>query len=159
MSPSGKAMKEQTEETVIGEILADNVIGTTVTLNKMLGIVPAIMLNQIMFFIKYHKHIMDGHRWTYNSLQNWHEVTGFSIMTIRRALNKLADLNLIIRTDEYNKLNYDHTMWYTINPEALGKMYKQFINTPSAPDAPSSHELAEQKRACEAFRTGAGNTL
>ena len=151
-------MKERTEEekayAIVEEVLTGNYISTPVILNKILGIVQAIMFRQIAVFSK---HERDGHLWVYNSLQSWSEVTGFKPHQVRYALDKLADNNLIIRSDIYNKHPQDRTMWYRVNPGVLGVLIKNYNNQIPEPIKPSSHEKAEMNRASDEFRIGAGN--
>ena len=141
------------------EILAGRFIGAPAVLIELIGFAPAVMLRQIDLFSNYHKHEMDGRRWTYNSIRSWSETTGLTVKQVRYALEeKLAKHNLIFRADQYNKNPNNHTLWYSVNQEELERLvYEKYISIPPDPPTPTSHEKAEQNRALEAFRIGSGN--
>ena len=85
---------------------------------KDIGIVPAIILNNLDYWLEKNiannKHYYDGSYWTYNSVRAFSDLFPYmSANTIRNALNKLEELELI-KTGNYNKVGYDKTKWYTI---------------------------------------------
>ena len=82
------------------------------------GIAVAVILNNLDFWIekneKNEKNFHDGSYWTYNSIRAFNELFPYlSANTIRDALSKL-EKNKIIKTGNYNKIEYDRTKWYTI---------------------------------------------
>lgn len=89
-----------------------------VEIATMYGIAPAILLNNLYFWIKKNKankvNYYDGYYWTYNSKNAFAEL--FPYMNARQidyALKKLIDAGLII-TGHYNETAYDRTLWYAI---------------------------------------------
>ena len=85
---------------------------------KELGIAPAVILNNIYWWIEKNKanekHFHDGYYWTYNSRKAY--VLQFPYLTVRQieyALKKLIDEGYII-TGNYNKASFDRTLWYAI---------------------------------------------
>lgn len=71
---------------------------------------------------------IDGHYWTYNTIEEWHQqFPCWSLMTIRRLLKNLRDKNLVI-TGNFNKKGYDRTLWYTVNHEELIRLEKESEN-------------------------------
>ena len=85
---------------------------------KELGIAPAVILNNMYWWIEKNKanekHFHDGYYWTYNSRKAY--VLQFPYLTERQieyALKKLIDEGYII-TGNYNKASFDRTLWYAI---------------------------------------------
>ena len=85
---------------------------------KELGIAPAVILNNMDWWIEKNKanekHFHDGYYWTYNSRKAY--VLQFPYLTERQieyALKKLIDEGYII-TGNYNKASFDRTLWYAI---------------------------------------------
>lgn len=88
---------------------------------KKLGVAPAIILNNLYWWIKKNrtneKHFYDGYFWTYNSRKAF--VAQFPYFTERQieyALRKLIDGGYVI-TGNYNKASFDRTLWYAITKE------------------------------------------
>lgn len=98
-----------------------------VRIAEIYGILPAIILNNLQFWIEKNKandmNFYDGTYWTYNSIKAFKEMIPYaSEKQIRTALNKLQEEGLIM-TGNYNKSAYDRTMWYAITE--LGKSILQ----------------------------------
>lgn len=88
---------------------------------KKLGIAPAVILNNLYWWIEKNraneKHYYDGYYWTYNSRKAY--VLQFPYLTERQieyALRKLIDEGYVI-TGNYNKASFDRTLWYAITKE------------------------------------------
>lgn len=97
------------------------------------GLAESIILHQIQYWIKiksgdkkkYKDSFRDGKCWVYNSYSAWKEQLPFySEHTIRRAINHLVDLGVLIKGN-YNKLAYDNTNWYTIDDETLKSLTEE----------------------------------
>lgn len=87
------------------------------------GVDEAIMLNNLKFWLRKNKvnerHNHDGHTWTYNSKKGFAELFPFwSPRQIERIINSLKKQGLII-TGNYNKMKFDHTLWYAFVDEKL----------------------------------------
>ena len=85
---------------------------------EKLGVIPAVILNNIYFWIKFNeaneKHFHDGCYWTFNSKKSFKEL--FPYLTERQisySLQKLIDSGYI-KTANYNELKYDRTLWYAL---------------------------------------------
>ena len=85
---------------------------------KELGIAPAVILNNLWYWIEKNKanekHFYNGYYWTYNSMKAY--VLQFPYLTERQidyALRKLKKEGYII-TGNYNKASFDRTLWYAI---------------------------------------------
>ena len=92
-----------------------------------IGLNDAIILQQIHYWlVKYEKdnderHFRDGSWWVYNTAEGWQ--TNFpwlSVTTVRRTLAALRGRGYVVCNDTYNKIGFDHTLWYTID---YGKVY------------------------------------
>lgn len=89
-----------------------------VEIAKKYGILEAVLLNHLWFWIKKNKanntNYFDGNCWTYNSKKAFSELFPYaSERQIDYALKKLIDCGLVI-TGNYNKSSYDRTLWYAI---------------------------------------------
>lgn len=87
------------------------------------GVDEAIMLSNLKFWLRKNKvnerHNHDGHTWTYNSKKGFAELFPFwSPRQIERIINSLKKQGLII-TGNYNKMKFDHTLWYAFVDEKL----------------------------------------
>ena len=85
---------------------------------KVVGVDGAIMLNNLNFWIIKNeangKHFYDGHYWTYNSIDAFTKIFDFwSKRQIERILKNLKEKEFII-TGNYNKQQYDRTVWYAL---------------------------------------------
>ena len=100
--------------------------GSTRIANKF-GVNAAIVHARIEFYIERNKakdqHFIDGHYWTYTTLEELHEGMPFlSIKQIRLAIKKLKDAGVLL-TANHNKMYVDHTTWYTIPDHILKQAY------------------------------------
>lgn len=85
------------------------------------GIEPAILLANIRFWLQKNKannaNAFDGFYWTYNSARAFAELFPYmSKPSITRYLKTLCDNN-VLKAENYNKVGYDRTIWYTIPNE------------------------------------------
>ena len=91
-------------------------------LSKFLGRSESAVLQQIHFWItsknNYGK-IFCGKRWIYNSYQSWQKnIQIYSISTIRRAISKLENMD-VIQSEYLSEKGSDRTKWYTINYDKI----------------------------------------
>ena len=89
------------------------------------GLNKAIFINQIHYWIelnkKTNKNFRDGYYWTYNTYSGWVE-TDFcywSSDTIKRTVNALEEIGVVVSTSKYNKFKIDKTKWYRIDYDRL----------------------------------------
>ena len=85
---------------------------------KKYGITEAIILNKMVFYIEKNivnrKKFIDGNYWIYNSNKAWKSLFIYlSEKNIRTAIDNLLKKGAI-KTAQYNKTNYDRTLWYSI---------------------------------------------
>lgn len=82
------------------------------------GLNEAILFENILFWCLHNKandkSFYDGCYWTYNSINAFKELFPYlTLYGIKNSLKKLEEEKLI-KTGNYNKSNYDRTMWYAI---------------------------------------------
>lgn len=92
------------------------------------GVETAILIENIAFWIKKNKannnNFYDGHYWTFNSAKAFSELFPYwSHFKLQRLLVQLEEKQLI-KSGNYNKLNYDRTKWYAIVEESILQIYK-----------------------------------
>jgi len=100
------------------------------TLANILGLKEAIILSQINYWIEINKknkrNFHEGRYWTYNSIKSWgEEFSLLSTATIKRAIKKLRDMNIIV-TGNFNTYQMDRTLWYSINYSELEKIIRKY---------------------------------
>lgn len=85
------------------------------------GVVEAVIIQQIRNWTMYNEksqsqqHYQNEHWWCYGSMSKWEELTGISKNTLKKKFKSLEDDNIII-SDNFNKLPFDRTKWYRLNP-------------------------------------------
>lgn len=97
-----------------------------VELAKRYGILEAILIQNIYYWIEKNiangKHYYDGRYWTYNSVKALSELFPYSSSDkIRRALDNLVKNNILLKGN-YNKANFDKTLWYSFTDYAISIM-------------------------------------
>ncbi|UYB50412.1 conserved phage C-terminal domain-containing protein (plasmid) [Lysinibacillus capsici] len=85
------------------------------------GLNEAIILQQLHYRLLISTNIHDGHKWVFNTYQQWHKEFPFlSERTIQRVFRDLESDGYIYSTDKYNKFRADKTKWYRIDYSKLG---------------------------------------
>ena len=111
------------------------------TLATKIGLNEAMFLQQLHYWIDRSKHEMEGHRWIYNTIEDWCKQFPFwSRRTIARVVSSLERQRLIL-TANYNHKGFDRTKWYTVNYELLAKMEAEPV-----PSVPSPEEKEEDNQ-------------
>ncbi len=99
------------------------------SLAKAVGLIEAVVLQQIHYWISMKINFRDNKYWTYNSYEGWQDQFSFlSPRQIQYAINNLEKCGLLI-SGNYNKLPIDRTKWYTINYEKLNGNLGEFSPT------------------------------
>ncbi len=91
---------------------------------KDFGVSEAIFIHNLAFWIKTNlanrRMVKDGLCWTYNSLDAFCELFPYwSRRQIEHLTNKLETSGAIIKGN-YNKKQYDRTIWYALTPKMYG---------------------------------------
>lgn len=99
-----------------------------VDIAKEYGILEAILLNHMWFWIKKNEanetNYYDDNYWTYNSTRAFTELFPYvSQRQIQNALNHLKEEEIIL-TGNYNKSAYDRTLWYAFSKKGKCIMQK-----------------------------------
>jgi len=98
-----------------------------------IGLNEAVILQQIHYWLEVNrnaeKNFEDGHYWSYNSYDKWQKENFpfWSVATVKRAFNKLKDLELI-KMEQRRKSDYDRRYWVTINYDKLNKLQEHDKN-------------------------------
>jgi len=80
-----------------------------------IGLNESIILQQMHYWMQSSNHNHENRKWIYNSYEGWQVQFPFlSIATIRRTIDNLVKLNLIVKGN-FNKMGIDRTIWYSIN--------------------------------------------
>lgn len=104
------------------------------SLAARVGLGQAIVLQQVHYWLGIPQvgRMHDGHKWVYNTYEDWREQFPFwATRTIRRIVADLEEKGLLI-TGEFNIARGDRTKWYRIDYEALDHLDK--MSRPSGQD-------------------------
>jgi len=98
---------------------------------KKYGVDEAIMIKNFQFWILKNeaseKHSHKGSYWTYNSVSSFAKVFPFWTKSqVSRVLKSLIDKNLL-EVDNFNKISYDRTRWYSFTDYAIHEMQKCIV--------------------------------
>ena len=84
------------------------------------GINAALFLQQLHYRSLISKNIRDGHKWIYNTYEDWtKEFPFWSSHTIRRIIYDLENKGYVISTNQHNYMKIDKTKWYRIDYNKL----------------------------------------
>lgn len=127
------------------------------TLAKVIGLNEAIILQQIHFLAPNGKKA-DGYEWVVKTANEWSNIFPFwSQQTIRRAMGNLRITGFVV-TANYNKANYDKTLWWRVNYAALSQLetkpydqndhrpYDQIDNSPRDGQIDNTNTLKKDKK-------------
>jgi DnaD/phage-associated family protein len=107
----------------------ENVMVFQPKLAQLLGLNEAIIINQIHYWVKRSKNIIEGRYWVYNTYESWQKQICFlSESTIKKTIKKLEGIG-IIKSGNFNKSKLDKTKWYTIDYEVLQTFYEKAEET------------------------------
>jgi DnaD/phage-associated family protein len=99
------------------------------SLAASVGLNESIILQQLHYWLERSNHVYEGHKWVYNTYEEWQEQFPFwSVSTIRRIILKLEEKGLII-VGNFNKSKIDKTKWYRINYAKLNALSEPEIST------------------------------
>ena len=100
-------------------LLDDISIPFSPKLAAVVGTKEAIFLRQLDFRLQISKNIKAGHKWVYNTYDDWvKEFPCWTARVIRRIVKKLEAEGILI-SSTYNKMPMDKTKWYRINYEKI----------------------------------------
>lgn len=101
-------------------LIAENPMMVLPTLAERVGVEEAVFVQQIHFLNLHSKNVKDGHRWVYNTYEEWLKIFKFfrNADKIKRIVNRLEKLGLLVTTTKYNSLKIDRRKWYRVNYES-----------------------------------------
>ncbi|PID13906.1 replication protein [Sporosarcina sp. P34] len=95
------------------------------SLAMKVGLNAALFLQQLHYRLNISKNIREGHKWVFNSYDDWKEEFPFwSLNTIKRITYDLEQKGYLVSTSKHNKMKIDNTKWYRIDYENLPFSYK-----------------------------------
>lgn len=101
-------------------LIGDQPLQALPSLAKLIGLNEALVLQQLHYLLNISKNYRNGHKWIYNSFEQWQEVfSWWSVRTIQRVFSSLEKSNLVIASSTQNKMKFDKTKWYRINYQKL----------------------------------------
>ena len=86
----------------------------------------AIVLQQLHYWLQRSNNARDGHKWVYNSMNDW--LKQFPWIKSRKRLTRYFDdleSRGLVVTGNYNKAAFDKTKWYRIDYDALSVLEKR----------------------------------
>ncbi|PIC83627.1 replication protein [Sporosarcina sp. P1] len=93
----------------------------------IVGTNEALFLQQLHYRLQISKNYNEGHRWVYNTYEEWTcEFPCWKMHVVKRLVKKLETDQLII-TSAYNKMPMDRTKWYRIDYEKLSQTCGEFV--------------------------------
>jgi hypothetical protein len=112
-------------------------------LTEKLGKSPAVFLQQLHYWLTSKKEIgviANNKRWIYNTSSDWAKQLYLSARQVRRIIQKLEELGLIL-INKLSKKKTDRTNWYTIDYDAVKKLFPRLswigqTHSKLAPDLP-----------------------
>jgi hypothetical protein len=80
------------------------------------GLNEAIVLQQIHYWLRTSQNIRDGHRWVYNTYEQWREdnFPFWSVRTLQRIFARLEKKGFVISCS-FNAHKWNQVKWYRIN--------------------------------------------
>lgn len=91
-----------------------------------IGTNAALVLQQIHYWCRKSKKVIDGAKWFWKTYKDWCKELPLSVGTIRRAIAFLKNEGLI-EVDRKSAPTYYQANWYTINYEAIDKLWEKII--------------------------------
>lgn len=103
-------------------LIADVPLVVLPKLAEKIGLNEAIFLQQLHYRLEHAKYEIDGHRWVYNTVNDWSKQFPFwSQRTLARTISSLEKRKLVL-TGNYNRKGFDRTKWYTIDYDLLDQL-------------------------------------
>ncbi|PON13043.1 hypothetical protein C2W62_36425 [Candidatus Entotheonella serta] len=88
-----------------------------------IGLLEAIVVARLRFWLGRSKHIFGGTPWVYNTYAEWQRQFPFwSVFTVKNLFRRLERLGVIESTQRFNTNRWNRRKWYTLNAEALAEL-------------------------------------
>ncbi|PIC56674.1 replication protein [Sporosarcina sp. P12(2017)] len=130
------------------------------SLAMKVGLNAALFLQQLHYRLNISKNVRDGHKWVFNTYDDWMEEFPFwSLNTIKRITYDLEQKEYLISTSKHNKMKIDNTKWYRIDYEKLPFSYtpNEIPVNPKVDTLPAQHETSINSQ-LDAVQTHTGTT-
>ncbi len=97
------------------------------TLANALGLNEGLLLQQFKYWLNTSKNVREGHKWIYNTYEDWQKQFPFwSIRTVRRTIWHLESKDILVSAT-FNKMKIDQTKWYRIDEDKLQVYIDEFL--------------------------------
>jgi hypothetical protein len=91
-------------------------------LAKAFDVCGALLIQQVHYWAYDLENIREGHRWVYNTYEQWStQLEVYSVETVRKKIKELEGLG-VLRVGVFNTARYDRTRWYRIDYAKLGEI-------------------------------------
>jgi DnaD/phage-associated family protein len=121
-------------------LLDDEPLVILPSLAASVGLNESIILQQLHYWLERSNHVYEGHKWVYNTYEEWQEQFPFwSVSTIRRIISKLEEKGLII-VGNFNKSKIDKTKWYRIDYEKMNALSEPKAETVQSDNSTAQNE-------------------
>ena len=123
-------------------------------LAKQIGLHEALFVQQLRFWMNQGMGYVDeeGRRWIYNSIEDWMKQFPFisSVSTFKRMLRALKETHrILLTTTQFNRVQVDRTLAYTINEERLAELDAQYQQEKAMARKPSVKKAAAPAKTVE----------
>jgi hypothetical protein len=106
------------------------------------GVLEAVFISQLHYWLGKSGKPKDGRQWIYNSIRAWQGQFPFwHENTIRAAIARLETQRIVL-SGNYNRFGFDRTKWYTLDYEALQAALPAMVEPPPSPVPSMTQELA-----------------
>jgi hypothetical protein len=91
------------------------------TLAERIGLNESIVLQQVHYWLRNSKNVIDGQKWTFDTYEDWQQKNFkfWSVKTVQRAFLSLEERGLLISMQPDKR---DRRKWYTIDYDLLEKL-------------------------------------
>lgn len=115
-------------------LLDENPLVIQPSLAAAIGLNEAIAVQQLHYWLNKTDFCLDGRRWVYNTMQEWHKQLFFwSLKTVDRTFKNLIQLGIVLVAN-YNRNKIDKTLWYSIDYDVLTKLIDDFLSCKNISD-------------------------
>ena len=110
-------------------------------LADQLGVVEALVLQQVHYWLDKSSHEIEGRKWVYNTYKDWQsQLYIYCEGTIKKAVYSLEKKGYLL-SGNYNRLKIDKTKWYSINYEALAQLVDKIALSSAQHELPAVNKI------------------
>jgi hypothetical protein len=115
-------------------LLDENPLVIQPSLAAAVGLNEAIAVQQLHYWLNKTDFCLDGRRWVYNTMQEWHKQLFFwSLKTVDRTFKNLVQMGVVLVAN-YNRSKIDKTLWYSIDYDVLSMLVDNYLSGKNVPE-------------------------